>query len=568
MRAVAICVLGLSLGLAGCVATAQTTEDRFVPPALVPPTVGAMPAVVTDAETYLPDFSYAGYRNGEATPQRFDGTVFNVADYGAVANDGLDDTQAVSRANAAAHAHDGPVVLRFPAGRFILSDILYIQRSDFALQGAGDGDLVGATTLYYPYPLRTLETPDAFAELSDYLIEFDKRQRETANNVDMPFSLYAWSGGFIWAQPAGHRGKAYLERYDDVKDPLTSVTRGTRESRIIDVADASGLVVGDVYKLEWYNRRGEFGPLLDAMYGDRARFKTLGSHHWNFPNRALVTQSMRVEDIDGNRITLSSPLMFDADPAYEPTLVPWTALENVHIGNFNVDFPNGIQMPHHVEDGFNALYLLGLYDSTVQNVTITNSDAGIITDDSGNLTIRNIHTRGDHRAHYTVHMGSVHNVLADGLTIDNVAQHPISFNTYAVRSVYRDVDLNAGVVLDQHSGANHQNLFDNIRVRVALNPDQDRIKLFDGGGAGYWKPSHGRYSTFYNIDVTVTGADNVDGPITLTGPKDGVEARLLQVHGNREFIIDYGPDPIIQGLNQPVDSPSLYDWQRANRGTE
>jgi hypothetical protein len=73
------------------------------------------------------------------------------------------------------------------------------------------------------------------------------------------------------------------------------------------------------------------------MYGDRERFAKLGSHHWNFPNRALVTQSMRIEAIDGNRVTLSSPLMFDADPAYEPSIMPWNHLQNVHLGGFNVE---------------------------------------------------------------------------------------------------------------------------------------------------------------------------------------------------------------------------------------
>jgi hypothetical protein len=204
----------------------------------------------------------------------------------------------------------------------------------------------------------------------------------------------------------------------------------------------------------------------------------------------------------------------------------------------------------------------------VDDVTVTNADAGIITDDLGNITIRDIHARGEHRAHYTVHMGSVHNLLAEELTIDAVAEHPISFNTYAVRSVYRDVDLNAGVLLDQHSGANHQNLFDDIRVRVNLAADQDEVDFFDGGGAGYWKPSHGRYSTFHNISVAVSGAEDVSGPITLVGPKDGVEARILNVHGNRTFDIDYGPDPIIEGLNVPASIPSLYDWQRAKRGAE
>ncbi len=30
-------------------------------------------------------------------------------------------------------------------------------------------------------------------ELREYLIEFDKRQREKENNIDLPFSQFAWS---------------------------------------------------------------------------------------------------------------------------------------------------------------------------------------------------------------------------------------------------------------------------------------------------------------------------------------------------------------------------------------
>ena len=523
----------------------------------------ATPAALTDDAIYVPDFSYAGYRNGDRNLPAPSGTAFDVTDYGAVADDELDDTKAVEAALVAARAEDGTVTVRFPAGRFILSDILYLNRSDLFFTG----DAAGGTTLYFPFPLSALETPPAFKELDEYLLEFDKRQREADNNVDMPFSLYAWSGGYIWAQPDGHRGKAYLERYDDFPAPVSAITDGTRDSTQITVADARAVEVGDVYRIEFYNRLGENGPLLDAMYGDRTRFKKLGSHHWNFPARALVTQTARVLEKSGNQLTLSTPLMLDTNPDYEPLLVPWDLrLENVHILNFDIEFPNGIRMPHHVEDGFNAIYLMGLYDSTVRNVSVTNADSGIITDDIGNVTIQDITTRGDHRAHYTVHMGSVNNVLAERIRVENDAEHPLSFNTYAVRSVYRDSDVVGRALLDQHSGANHQNLFDNIRVTLRPEAEQSEINFFDGGGAGYWKPSHGRYSTFHNIHVNVERGP--DGPITLTGPQDGVETRLLHIYGNRELALDYGPDPYVEGLNIRPAFPSLYDWQRDQRWTD
>ena len=555
-----------ALALAACSQQMDPAAERVARAAVfTPPVADDIPAILRGDGPYIPDFSYAGYRNGDGPLPAPSGTVFDVGDYGAVADDGLDDTKAVEAALEAARAADGTVTVRFPEGRFILSDILYLNRSDLFFTGSN----TGRTTLYFPFPLSALPTPPAFAELDEYLLEFDKRQREKDNNVDMPFSLYAWSGGYIWAQPDGHRGKAYLEKYDDFPEPLTAITGGARDSVDVTVADANGLSVGDVLRVEFYNRRGENGPILDAIYGDRSRFRKLGGHHWNFPARALVTQTARVEAVDGNSVRLSTPLMLDPDPAYEPALVPWDLhLENVHIMNFDIEFPNGIRMPHHVEDGFNAVYLMGLYDSSVRNLTVTNADSAIITDDLGNITIEDITTTGEHRAHYTVHMGSVNNVLAQRITVENDAEHPLSFNTYAVRSVYRDSDVTGRALLDQHSGANHQNLFDDIRVTLRLGDEQDRVALFDGGGAGYWKPSHGRYSTFHNIAVEVEGAEAVDGPITLSGPQDGVEVRMLHVHGNRELAVDYAPDPYFEGLNQRPAFPSLYDWQRAQRGAD
>ncbi len=534
----------------------DTTEDDKV--AIFSPVKAAeMPKIVTGNGPYIPDFSYAGYKNGNAPLPEVRGTVFDVTNYGAVANDGKDDSKAALKALEAANAHDGPVILKFPAGRFILSDILYIERSDFALQGEGE-----ATTLYYPRPMKFLPTPDAMKELSEYLIEFDKRQREKANNIDLPFSLYAWSGGYIWTQTPGARGKAYLEKYDDFPEPLTAVAGGSRGDLTVTAGDASTLQVGQVLKIEWYNRQGENGSLLTEMYGDRTKFKTLGSHHWNYPRRALVSQMTRIMAIEGNQVTLSDPLLLDANPEWEPAFVPWEHLENVSISNLNIEFPNGVPIAHHVEDGYNAIYLTGLFDSFVSNVTITNADSGILNDDNGNLTIKNITTKGPHRAHYTVHMGSVYNVLAENIRVENEAQHPLSFNTYAVKSVYKDSEVFKAPLLDQHSGANHQNLFDNIKVHLELEPEQTRIKFFDGGGAGYWKPSHGRFSTFYNIDVQASGGE---GELTLSGPKDGVQARILGVHGNRDLNIDYAPDPHFEQLNQIPPVPSLYEYQLEQR---
>ena len=122
-------------------------------------------------------------------------------------------SKALLKAFKAANTVDGNVILQLPAGRIILSDILYIERSDFVLRGAGSAE--NGTEIYCPRPMMYLKDPESLAELREYLTTFDKRQREPENNIDLPFSQYAWSGGFIWtglSNPGLRRAKRLSAR--------------------------------------------------------------------------------------------------------------------------------------------------------------------------------------------------------------------------------------------------------------------------------------------------------------------------------------------------------------------
>ena len=520
----------------------------------------SIPNIITERSPYLPDFSYAGYKNGNISLPSIDGKIFNVTDYGAIADDGKDDSESVLKAIEAAKAFDGPVVVKFPSGRFILSEILYIDRSDFAIQGVGL-----ETTLFYPRPMRFLDTPPQLLELSEYLILNNKRQRERANNIDLPFSLYAWTGGYLWARVPGARGKAYLKEYDRPPDVLANVIEGVRGKLSVKVDDVGRLRVGDVIKLEWYNVEGRNSSLLKELYGDPTRFSTIGSHHWTNANRALVTQVTKILSMDGDQLQLADPLLIDANRDWKPKLVRWEHLENVSLSDFTMEFPNGVYIAHHVEEGYNGIYLEGVYDGFVRNIEIINADSGILTDDIANVTLEDITTSGPHRAHYTVHMGSVYNVLAKRVRVENTAEHPLSFNTYAVKSVYKDCEVLSYPILDQHSGANHQNLFDNIRVHLPFLDEDRTYPLFGGGGASYWKPSHGRFSTLYNIEVVTREEPHTDNVVTLKGPRDGVQSRLIGIYGNSPLEIQYGPDAHMEQINQKPRYTSLYDLQLKER---
>lgn len=511
---------------------------------------------------YLPDYSYAGYRHGMSQSFALDSEiVLDTVDFGVIPDDGHDDSNALAAVLAEAHQIDGPVRVQLPKGRLVLTEVLYIERGNIVIRGTGSG--AAGTTLYCPRPMTYMADPPALEELRDYLVRLDKRQREPDNNLDLPFSQYSWTGGLIWTRVPGERVKSYLSDYHEESRVLARVYAGVRGERTIKVDRSDELAVGDVVRLGWFNREGAESSLVDELYQD-ADIK-VGSHHWEYPNEPLVRQPLRVEAIDGSRVTLSGPLLLDIRPEWGCVLTEWKHLEDVGIEHLRIEFPEAPNIAHHVEQGYNAIYLTRVYDGWVDDVVIHNADSGVLTEDSANLTIRNVTTTGSNLAHYSVQVGGVHNVLVEGLKIYNKVRHPLSFNTFATKSVYKDCEVFKAPVLDQHSGANHQNLFDNITVHVSLDGERD-YPLFKGGGAGYWKPTHGAFSTFWNIRVHFLDGMNSAKPVRLHGMEDGPAARLIGISGNLPVKIDYGPDAYMELTNSPMSAiPSLYDYQLEQR---
>lgn len=527
------------------------------------------PKILTDPATsqeqYLPDFSYAGYGFGVEEPPKFKRTI-SVADYGAVPDDGKDDSKALIAAIAAAGKMDGKVNIQLSAGRYILSEILWIEHSDIVLSGMGAGE--GGTQIYMPRPLNQMDDGGASDELRKYLAENDKYERQPDNNLNVLFSEYSWNGGFIWTRVPGGRHATYIDSYDRPIETIAQIDGGKRGSRTIKVAKRGALKIGDVVQIHWHNRAGPDGPLIKALYGDTK--EKIGSRHWELPDRPLVRQATRIEAIQGDQVTIGDPLLHDIDAALPAYFAKWEHLKDVGLEDFAMVFPQNPYFGHHNESGFNGIYFTGVHNGWIRNVTISNSDSGIMTDDAANVTIANIRTDGDHKAHYSVHVGNVHNVLIDGLTVFNPTEHTLSFNTQATKSVYTNSVGWDQPTLDQHAGANHQNLYDNVTVHIT--PDQTRADglamydLYKAGGAGYWVPGHGRYNTAWNTQIIVEGGVSADQPVVILGASEGPEARNIGLHGNRELVLDHRPAPYVEGLNQRVDMvPSLYAYQRAQR---
>lgn len=512
----------------------------------------------------LPDFSYAGYNHGIGDIPVMSGKIIDVTQYGAIPDDAIDDSEAVLKALSVAHTTTGPVIVKFPKGKIILSEILKIQRSNIVLRGTGSG--TEGTNLYFPRPLQMIDQTDSLDELREYLVKYDKRQKEKDKNINELFSEYSWSGGFIWVQKEGTRAAAYLEDYDPKITVLSQAVKGKAGTHTIATHGATNLKIGDVVELQWLNRQGETGPLLQELYGDTDL--KIGSHHWTFEERPLVRQKTKILAIDGNKVSISDPLLHNISTNVTAQFAKWDHLEQVGIEDLRITFPDTPYFGHHLERGYTGIYLTSVFDGWIRDVTFENSDSGVLTYNSANVTISNIETTGDRKAHYSVHVGNVHNVLVENLTVNNAPVHSISLNTQSTRSVFKDVVVNHGAVLDQHAGANHQNLFDNITLNIDAKRDEGGpyYPVWDGSGAGYWQPGHGRYNTTWNLKVNIRSGANRDETVRLEGLAEGPDARIIGVSGNRDFEVIYVPNPYMERINASMeDIPSLYEYQLSKR---
>lgn len=527
-----------------------------------------LPSILNDAKTreehYLPDFSFAGYANGSRDIPASTGTVVSVEAFGAVADDGKDDSKAVLAAIAHANTVSGPVIVRFAAGQYRITEVLKIERSNIVLQGSGSG--VGGTTLHFPRPLELADKSTSLDELRKYLVQLDKRQKEPDQNLDEYFSEYSWSGGFIWIQKPGTRTASYLAEYDPEIVTVADIQSGTRGDNELNVSNVDAVKAGDIVQIQWLNRAGPDGGIIKSLYG--SAYESAGSHHWSFPERPLVRQTSRIRSVEGNVITLADPLLHDINNTVPAQLADWVGLEHVGIEELHIDFPDALWFGHHMERGYNGVYFTSAFDSWARNIRITNADSGILSYNSANLTYRDIITDGSRRAHYAVHMGNVHNVLAENITILNPVLHSLTFNTQSTKCVYKGAQVFTTPTIDQHAGANHQNLFDNVTLHMpAVASDKGPFAtVFDGSGAPYWQPGHGGFNTTWNMRVLITGGAHPDEVVTVRGLDEGPMGRIVGLHGNREFTLDYRPEPYVERLNSALtEAASLYDYQLKKR---
>jgi len=516
------------------------------------------------SNVYLPDYSYAGYHFGEREITYKESTTYvAVQDFGAVPNDNKDDTKAILSALKHAHSINGHVTVTFPKGQFIVKDILKITRGNITVRGKGMGEQ--GTQLYFPMPLSIIDKTPHLDELRNYLRLHNKKQRNAEIYIDNYFSEYSWSGGVIWVQKEGTRPVPYLEELDEELPILATITKGKRGTKTLEVSTTSDISVDDVLRIDWHNKNGKQAGIVKSIYGDTDL--KIGSHHFDFPNRPLVMQPTQVKSVRGNTIEIRDPLLHDINKDIPAHLSSWEHLEEVGFEGLSIQFPPGDTYGHHVEQGFNGIYLTSVFNGWIRDVSFNNADSAILTENSGNVTISNIHSYGTRFGHYGIHLGSVHNFLVEDAKIVNPTEHTFSMNTKSTKSVFLRGEAFTQPTLDQHAGANHQNLYDNMTFHIEAKRDREGpyYDLWFGGGAGYWQPGHGRYNTTWNTKIFVESGADSNETIRILGQTEGPDARVIGMYGNRTFAVEHYPVPHIADINSKVAIPSIYEYQKQKR---
>lgn len=401
----------------------------------------------------LPDFSLAGYAAGQKAIPEYP-VQTTVKEHGAKGDGVTDDTAAFQRAISAVGSH-GAVLI--PAGRYVISDVLELNRSHVVLRGEGPDRSV----LVIPKPLSEIRP---------------------LPNVDGNKSAYSFTGGFI-SMSGTDEGKSLGE----VSAPAT------RGDTHLQLTTANLIKPGDWIRL--IQRDSADQSLSRHFLGDVLEPGTdpLSTLDLDPP----VDWAAQVIAVDGNLITLNRPLRFDVRPEWNPEVFALSpTLHNSGIENLGFEFSGIPKMPHLQEVGFNAIHLDGAVDCWIRNITITDADNGIIMRGSYFCTVDGFTAREKKRTGLTGHhalwvLRKTQDVLFINFRIETKFVHDLTVEGFANGNVFTK-GFGVEISCDHHRCSPYENLFTDFD---AGNPR----RLFESSGRADRGPHSGTRTTFWGI---------------------------------------------------------------------
>jgi len=545
---------------------------------------GWTPAVWTDYVAHgptgdrLPDFSYAGYAMGRRPIPLVSTPLFDVTrpPFGAVPDDGQDDTIAIQSAIEAA-AKAGGGVVSLPRGRYDVhstpdAPFLQIRHSGIVLRGQGsDAD---GTILHLGAPGK-------------------------ADRVRRLGSVPAAQEARHWAAVAilgGEHRKALTGYRKDVR----------RGMHTVGVVDTAGLNSGQTVIVEFVD------PAIDpaspaahkvdlvAQLTTPFRLGTVQTDTFG-PVAKAHTWMVKIEDIiDSQTIRLSRPARFDQWLRYNPRIYAFGGVHAAGIEHLRIQSSWPGEYRHHKpftdEKGniirtakeqdylWNGIWISHATDGWVRDVTFKDLTQGIIVSRSSDLTIEDIKFHGlDGHAGITI--AHSNDLLVRDVDFHARLVHPVTMSMMAAGNVVtrcrvhyegRDDYRQTDAVIDFHGIFPYENLFDDLKGFYVC-PGGDLSVLPHAGVRNvFWNIEAPQHMSCYTCDTDDDFARTYDFENTTTKTPATMFEHFPQAfyiglvrRGNGDLSIGgssgdrHTPWMIVEGLNRlGIKVPSLFEAQR------
>lgn len=412
------------------------------------------------AASRLPDVSYAGYQRGEQEIPS-PAVVANVRDFGAVGDGVADDTKAFQEAIRATAS--GAILV--PAGRYLITDFVTIDKPNLVLRGEGRD----RTVLWFPKTLT------------------DVKPNWGETTTGTRTSNYSWSGGFLVLQGTFNQ------------QTLASVTAtALRGETWLGVSTVSGFSIG-----QWVDVRttdDNVRSLSTWLYnGDPGSLSEMSAQ--------TARQVARVAEIDaaGRRIRIDRPLRVETQAAFSPIVRSFRpSVTNSGIEDLTLEFPTTPWNGEFSELGYNGVNVGSVAHCWVRRLRLVNAESGIFVSGVHNTVedVELVATKAPYTAnkyltttgcngHHGISVGGADNLVTRfDLRLSYV--HDLSVESAGAAGNVFSAGRADDMAFDHHKKAPHANVFTDIDAGAG-----NRIWRC-GGGANLGRQSAG-WETFWNI---------------------------------------------------------------------
>lgn len=426
------------------------------------------------SKSNLPDFSYAGYAYGEYDIPNAAMHQFNITDFGAIANDSLDDTTAINKTIEAAGKNKGGIV-KFPPGLFKINsdttktNIVQINYSNVVLRGSGSGDQ--GTIIFSGSATNQLET-------------------------DSP-----WLSPFVFHSGLNLHDTHSFFHVDSL--PLTTqiIQDAYKGSTKLKVHSTENLSSGEYITIALQNTSIE-GNLMNHLMAPLT-FEPFQKSYTEAGKQKSKSFQWLVEIdtiINENTIALKQPLRRNLALKFRPTITKTPMLQNVGIEHFKFQSAWNGKYKHHgnreMDYGWGAINLHRVANGWVKDIHIDNYTQTTHLVNSKNVTIENILITGD-SGHYSPKMYHSSDNLVQNIQVNSKMTHGPGLEGCSFGNVYKNITFKYPSTIDLHGIGDAgfcppmYNLFENIT----------NIEKIAGGGAPQNLPHAGEYNTFWNIEI-------------------------------------------------------------------